>query len=69
MFPKSDVYFMTVYFYLYNIYVLHKGWVSRDARRITAVNMKYMKKTTGFAGTDYKTNTDIAKVISTTTVL
>jgi hypothetical protein len=34
----------------------------RDAR-ITAVDMKYMRNTTGFTGTDYKTNTDIAKEI------
>jgi len=30
---------------------------ARDARRITAAEMKYMKRTAGYTWTDYKTNT------------
>jgi hypothetical protein len=39
------------------------GFKARDARRITIVDMNYvyMRNTTGFTGTGYKTNTDIAK--------
>jgi hypothetical protein len=33
----------------------------RDARRITAAETKYMRRTTGYTRTDYKTNTQIAK--------
>jgi len=32
-----------------------------DARRTTAAEMKCMRKTAGYAWTDYKTNTDTAK--------
>jgi hypothetical protein len=42
---------------------------ARDARRITAVEMKYMRKTAGYNWTDYKTDTDIAKTINTIQVL
>jgi hypothetical protein len=41
----------------------------RDARRITAAEKKYMRKTAGHTGTDYKTNTDIAKGLNVTQVL
>ena len=30
---------------------------ARDTRRITAAEMKYMRRTAGYAWTDYKTNT------------
>jgi ABC-type ATPase involved in cell division len=33
----------------------------RDARRITAAQMKHMRKTTGYTWTDYKTNTEKEK--------
>jgi hypothetical protein len=33
----------------------------RDARRITAAEMKYMRRTAGYTWTDYKTNTQITK--------
>ena len=33
---------------------------TRDARRITAAEMKYMRRTAGFIWTDYKTNAQIA---------
>jgi len=29
---------------------------ARDARRLTAADMKYMRKTAGYIWTDYKTN-------------
>jgi hypothetical protein len=32
---------------------------ARDARRITAAEMKYMRRTAGYTCTDYKTNTQI----------
>jgi hypothetical protein len=34
---------------------------ARDARRITAAEMKYMIRTAGYTWTDYKTNTQITK--------
>jgi hypothetical protein len=42
---------------------------ARDARRITAAEMKYMRRTTGYTWTDYKTNTQIAKELKVTPVL
>jgi len=33
---------------------------ARDERRITAAEMKYVRKTAGYTWTDYKTNTAIA---------
>jgi hypothetical protein len=32
-----------------------------DDRRITAAEMKYMRRTAGYTWTDYRTNTQIAK--------
>ena len=41
-----------------------------DARRITAAEVKYMrKKTAGCTWTDYKTNTQIAKQLKITLIL
>jgi hypothetical protein len=34
---------------------------AKDARRITAAEMKYMRRTAEYTWTDYKTNTQIAK--------
>jgi hypothetical protein len=34
---------------------------ARDARRITAAEMKYMRRTAGYTWTDYKTNTQMTK--------
>jgi hypothetical protein len=34
---------------------------ARDTRRITAAEMKHMRRTAGYIWTDYKTNTQIAK--------
>jgi len=42
---------------------------ARDARRITAAEMKYMRITAGYTGTDYKTNTQIAKELQITAIL
>jgi hypothetical protein len=41
---------------------------ARDARRITAAEMKYMR-TAGYTSTDYKTNTQIAKELKITRIL
>jgi hypothetical protein len=54
---------------LYNILALpvllhgSKTWTieAKDAERITAAEMKYMRRTAGYTWTDYKTNTQIAK--------
>ena len=45
-----------------------ENWTTkaRDARRITATAMKYMRKTAGYPWTDYKTNKEIAKELNTT---
>jgi len=40
---------------------------ARDARRITAAEMKYMRRTAGYIWTDYKTNAQIAKGIKNNT--
>jgi len=41
----------------------------RDARRITAAEMKYMRRTAGYTWTDYKTNEQIAKDLKITPTL
>ena len=40
-----------------------------DARRITAGEMKYMRRTAGYTWTDYKTNAQIAKELKITQIL
>jgi hypothetical protein len=42
---------------------------ARDAKRITAAEMKYMRRTAGYIWTDYKTNTQIAKELKITPIL
>jgi len=42
---------------------------ARDARRIRAAEMKYMRITAGYTGTDYRTNTQIAKELKITLIL
>jgi len=42
---------------------------ARDARRITAAEMKYMRRTAGYTWTDYNTNAQIAKDIKITKIL
>jgi len=46
-------------------------WTTKasDARRITAAEMKYMRRTAGYTLTDYKTNAQIAKVLKITQIL
>jgi len=42
---------------------------AKDARRITAAEMKYMRRTAGYTWTDYKTNTQITKELKITPIL
>jgi hypothetical protein len=42
---------------------------ARDARRITAAEMKYMRRKAGYIWTDYKTNAQIAKELKITAIL
>ena len=42
---------------------------AKDARRITAAEIKYMRKTAGYSFTDYKTNRETAKVVNITPVV
>jgi hypothetical protein len=42
---------------------------ARDARRITASEMKYMRRTAGYIWTDYETNVQIAKELKITPIL
>jgi hypothetical protein len=41
----------------------------RDARRVRAAEMKYMRRTAGHTWTDYKTNTQITKELKVTLIL
>jgi len=40
-----------------------------DSRRITAAEMKYMRRTVGYTWTDYKTNVQIAKDLKIASIL
>ena len=42
---------------------------AKDARRITAAEMKYMRRIAKYLQTDYKTNTQIAKELNITLIL
>ena len=42
---------------------------ARDARRLTAADMKYLRRTAGYTWTDYKTNTQITKEVKITPIL
>jgi hypothetical protein len=42
---------------------------ARDASRISAAEMKYMRRTAGYTATDCKTNTQIAKELKITPIL
>jgi hypothetical protein len=42
---------------------------ARDARRIIAAEMKYMRRTAGYTWTDYKTDTQITKELKITPIL
>ena len=62
---------------LYNILALpvllygSETWTVKamDARRITAAEMKYMRRTAGYTWIDYKTNVQIAQELKITQVL
>ena len=43
--------------------IWQRNWTvkARDGRRITAAEMKYMRRTAGYTGTDCRTNGQIAK--------
>jgi len=43
--------------------------IARDARRITAAEMQYMRTTARYTWTDYKTNSQIAKTLERTPIL
>jgi len=49
----------------------NETWIikARDARRIKAAEMKYMRRTAGYTGTDYKTNIQIGKELKITPIL
>jgi len=42
---------------------------ANEARRITAAEMKYMRRTAGYTWTDYRTNAQIAKELKITPIL
>jgi ABC-type ATPase involved in cell division len=42
---------------------------ARDVRRITAADIKYMRRTAGYIWTDYKTNAQIAKELKIIPIL
>jgi hypothetical protein len=42
---------------------------AKDARRITAAEMKYIRRTAGYTWTDYKTNTQITEELKITPVV
>jgi hypothetical protein len=42
---------------------------ARDARRITAAQVKYVRRTAGYTWTDHKTNTQTAKELKITPIL
>jgi len=42
---------------------------ARDGRRITAAEMKYMRRTAGYTWTDYRTYTQIVKELKITRIL
>jgi hypothetical protein len=42
---------------------------ARDARRMSAAEMKYMRRTAGYTWADCKTNTQIAKELRITSIL
>ena len=42
---------------------------AKDVKRITAAEMKYVRRTAGYTWTDYKTNAEIAKELKITPIL
>ena len=58
---------MTCQYHCPGYYHSNNTWQARDARRITAADMKYVRKTAGYAWTEYKTNTETGKELNITT--
>ena len=56
-------------FYLIRLVTWQWTVKARDARRITAAEMKYMRRTAGYTWTDCKTNSHITKELEITPVL
>jgi hypothetical protein len=42
---------------------------ARDAKKITAAEIKYMRRTAGYTCTDYKTNAQISRELKKTPIL
>ena len=63
---KLLFYFAQFLCFVSNIRVCH---VCNDTRRITAAEMKHMRRTAGYTWTDYKTNTQITKELKITPIL
>jgi len=57
-----------IYIYIYIYDISHLRVKARDGRRITAAEMKYMRRTAGYIWTDYKTNAQIAKELKITPI-
>jgi len=58
-------------FYLFVALYGSETWTVKasDARRITAAEMKYMRRTAGYTSADYKTNAQISKELKITPIL
>ena len=71
--PGDNPIAVNKYIYIYikqRIVLIHCSTIkARDARRITAAEMKYMRRTAGYTWTDYKTNTEITKELKITPIL
>jgi hypothetical protein len=52
-----------------HVVALDKKKRARDATRISAAEMEYLRRTAGYIWTDYKTNTQIAKELKITPVM
>jgi ABC-type ATPase involved in cell division len=59
------MFFFALKFYSSETWTVKK----RNAGRITAADMKYMRRTAGYIWTDYKTNTQIAEELKITLIL
>jgi hypothetical protein len=59
-----------MYIYIDIYPVLEITWTIKagDARRITAAETKYMRRTAGYIWTDYKTNGQFAKELKITPI-
>jgi len=53
----------------HNLHVSRVSVKTRDARRITAAEMKYLRRTAGYTWTGYKTNAQIVKELKITPTL